>query len=117
MMSHRSFDRAWFLEPAMPPCGLRRGRSTSSEDEFHAELTLRARLEQVVLPVARIVGVQSIGRRLDQRVVVVTLRQVRAGEVDRRRRARGARSAVAKIEDVRGGSLVEHVLYVQLKAN
>ena len=79
------------------------------EEELHREIPARAIVEQIVLAVARIVGTGTFGAAQDQRVVVVALRQVRAGQIDGRRlaRAAGAEAAVQPVVDVPRGSLVE----------
>src|SRR5690349_2752416 len=82
----------------------------TSKDELDADLSLSAGVEEILHPVARVVGVASFQRRQDQRVVVVACREVDVREVDRigsARRASRRGSFVQEIEDVRRGLLVE----------
>src|SRR3954470_10527705 len=91
-------------------------RREDSEEETNGEIALRARLEEVVLPEARIVGVGAVRRGVDQGVVVVAVTQVDGAPVDRRRLPRRAGASVEEVELVPRRLLVEGVQQVQLEA-
>src|SRR6187401_2617560 len=82
------------------------------EQEPHAQTALQPGVVEVVHAVARIDGVGAVGRRGNQRVVVVPVRQVRVRQVDLRA---GPPRTVEAVEDVARRLLVEQVLDVRFE--